>query len=285
MTASTVSRCFHLLLLLFFLPRLAAAATVASVTDGDTVRLSNGDAVRYLGINTPERGQPFYDEARRLNEKLVLGKEVRLEMNGRTRDHYGRLLARIYVGEVLVNARLVAEGLAHVYIMDAFDQAEEWIQLQKTAQGERKGMWRDGVSGPLRITRVNADAPGDDRRNPNGEYVRLCNVSDTPLDLTGFSVQDTARHRYVFPGGILEPGHVATLSSGQGRDTTSNPRSLTFHWGAGPIWNNDEDVASLFAPDGKSIDTFRVGREEAESETPSVRRFLLSVRNLLTLAR
>lgn len=261
---TSLSRYFRLLLFCLVFPQLASAASVASVTDGDTVRLAIGDAVRYLGINTPERGQPFYDEARRLNEKLVLGKEVRLEMNGRARDRYGRLLARVYAGEVLVNARLVAEGLAHVYIMDAFDQAEEWIRLQKTAQAERKGMWRNGVPGPLRITRVNADAPGDDRRNPNGEYVRLCNVSDKPLDLTGFAIQDTARHRYVFPGGILKPGYVATLSSGQGRDTISNPRSLTFHWGAGPIWNNDEDVASLFDLNGKLIDTFRVGGEEAE---------------------
>ncbi len=268
MTSSASFRCrsfFSLCLsLCLVFPQLASAATVVSVTDGDTIKLSDGNSVRYVGINTPERGKPFYEDAKRLNEKLLLGKEVRLELNRRPRDRYGRLLARVYVGDTLVNARLVAEGLAHVYIMDAFDQAEAWIQLQKTAQTQRKGMWREGVPGRLRITRLQADAPGDDRKNPNGEYVRLCNVSDTPLDLTGFALQDNARHRYVFPGGILKPGYVATLNSGPGRNALSNPRSLSFHWGGGPIWNNDEDVATLFAPDGKLIDTFRVGGKEAE---------------------
>lgn len=264
MTLSLFARGFRIFCFLLLLPRLAGAATVASVTDGDTIKLSDGTSVRYVGINTPERGKPFYDEAKQLNERLTRGKEVRLELNSRPRDRYGRTLARVYAGEVLVNAELVAAGLAHVYIMDAFDQAEQWMQLQKKAQTERKGLWRDGVPGPLRITRLQADAPGDDRKNPNGEYLRLCNVGDTPLDLTGFAVQDTARHRYVFPGGMLKPGHVVTLTSGSGRDTTSNPRALTFYWGGGPIWNNDDDTASLFDPQGKLIDSFRVGTEAEE---------------------
>jgi hypothetical protein len=34
-----------------------------------------------------------------------------------------------------------------------------------------------------------------------------------------------------------------------------------FYWGAGPIWNNDKDMALLFDPNGKCIDSFAVRGE------------------------
>jgi len=237
---------------------LVFAATVASVIDGDTIALSDGTKVRYLGVNTPERGQPFYEEAKRFNEQLVQGRAVRLETKGQAPDAYGRRLAYVSVGDVLVNARLIAEGLGHLFVIGSLGRYDEWLQLQKDAQAQRKGMWRPGgVSGPLRITTVHADAEGDDRRNPNGEYVRICNVSDKPVTLEGFSIQDAARHRYVFPNGSLEPGYTTLLLSGRGKDATRHGQ-LRFYWGTGPVWNNAGDTASLFDPDGKLIDSFQV---------------------------
>jgi endonuclease YncB( thermonuclease family) len=53
-------------------------ATVAKVVDGDTIELSDGRKVRYIGINTPERDQPYYQEAAEANRRLVDGKDVQL---------------------------------------------------------------------------------------------------------------------------------------------------------------------------------------------------------------
>ncbi|MBI3795690.1 MAG: lamin tail domain-containing protein [Deltaproteobacteria bacterium] len=240
-----------------FSPSPVFASTVAAVIDGDTVLLTDGTRVRYLGVNTPEHGQPFYEDAKRYNEQLVLHKEVRLERNKPERDAFGRVLAYVYAGDVLVNARLIAEGLGHLFVLGALDRYEEWLRLQTDAQKQHKGIWRlGGVPGPLFITTVHADAEGNDRRNPNGEYVRICNVSAGPVDLKGFAIQDAARHRYVFPEGILDPGYTVLLLSGKGQDTTSRGQ-LRFHWGDGPIWNNDKDTASLFDPSGKLIDSFQ----------------------------
>jgi len=241
----------------FFVPSLARAATVAAVIDGDTIRLSDGRTVRYLGVNTPERGQPFYEEAKRFNEQLVMGKPVRLETSGQRQDQYDRELAYVFVENNLINSQIIAAGWGYVFLLQPVTKANEWLSLQKQAQDQRKGMWRDGVLGPLKITTINADAAGDDRRNPNGEYVRLCNVSANPVPLQGFSVQDAGRRRFVFPSGTLAPGLTALLVSGAGKNATRRGQ-LVFYWGAGPIWNNDDDTASLFAPDGKLIDTFRV---------------------------
>ncbi len=52
--------------------------TVAQVTDGDTIKLTDGRRVRYIGMNTPERGQPYYEQATKTNRQLVEAKEVQL---------------------------------------------------------------------------------------------------------------------------------------------------------------------------------------------------------------
>jgi micrococcal nuclease len=167
------------------------------------------------------------------------------------------------MGEVLVNARMIAEGWGHVFVIGSSNHVQEFLQLQKKAQTQHKGMWRDGISSPLKITTVHVNAAGDDRRNPNGEYVRICNVSDKPLGLQGFSIQDAERHRYAFSSGVLEPGYTALLVSGKGQNTTRRGQ-LIFYWGLGPIWNNDEDTASLFDPEEKLIDTVHIARDMVE---------------------
>lgn len=256
--------------LLFFIvfPSSIGAATVTTVLDGDTIKLSDGTLVRYLGVNTPERGQRFYGEAKRYNEQLVLGKTIRLKADGQGQDAYRRKLAYVYVGNVLVNAQLIAEGWAHLFVIGSLDDYDDWLQLQKKAQAQRKGMWRTGgVIGPLKITTVKADAEGDDRRNLNDEYIRICNVSSDVVELQGFVIQDASGHRYVFPRGQLAPGYTALVLSGKGRNTTRRGQ-LIFHWGSSrPIWNNDRDTALLFHPDGRSIDSFQVHRESAGVRT------------------
>jgi endonuclease YncB( thermonuclease family) len=54
-------------------------AIVDYVIDGDTIEvLMNGRAyrVRYIGVDTPERDEPFYDEATQANRQLVDGQEL-----------------------------------------------------------------------------------------------------------------------------------------------------------------------------------------------------------------
>jgi len=259
---------FSLLLFAFFpfrpFPSPVFAATVAAVIDGDTVILLDGTRVRYAGVNTPERGQPFYEEAKRYNERLVLHKKVRLERHEPGRDAFGRVLAYVYAGNVSVNARLIAEGVGHLFVLGPFGHYREWLRLQKDAQRRHKGMWAaGGVPGPLFVTTVHADAEGDDRRNPNGEYVRICNVSGGPVALQGFRVEDAAGRRYVFPAGALDPGYTVLLLSGTGQDMTRRGQ-LLFYWGDGPVWNNHEDTASLFDPGGKLIDSFHVQGDVSE---------------------
>jgi micrococcal nuclease len=121
---------------------------VVRVDDGDTVQLLDGRRVRYIGIDSPERGEPgkgefLAEEASRFNRALVLGREVRLELETEERDRFGRLLAQVYLKDGLwVNQALVREGLAHVlYQAPNVDKFEELLADQRGAMEKRRGIW------------------------------------------------------------------------------------------------------------------------------------------------
>jgi micrococcal nuclease len=121
---------------------------VASVEDGDSITLENGRRVRYLGIDSPERGgpgkgEPWADEAHRLNRRLVRGQEVRLEYEAERLDRYQRLLARVYLRNGLwVNGELVRKGLAHVLFQAPnTEKFEELLKWQREAMADRRGIW------------------------------------------------------------------------------------------------------------------------------------------------
>lgn len=89
---------------------------VVDVIDGDTIDVLLEDGrearVRYIGIDTPERGDTFYSEASNVNEELVLGKRVTLVRDVSETDRYGRLLAYVFVDELFVNYEIVRRGYA-----------------------------------------------------------------------------------------------------------------------------------------------------------------------------
>ena len=115
---------------------------VTRVIDGDTIVVQGGDRVRYIGIDTPEIGEPYYLEATAKNAELVEGKEVRLEKDVSEKDRYGRLLRYIYVGDLFVNAELVRWGYAraHSYPPDTY-YAELFSQLELEAKQAGRGLW------------------------------------------------------------------------------------------------------------------------------------------------
>ena len=116
---------------------------VVKVTDGDTIDLSNGETVRFSGINTPEKGECYYNEAKQALTELVLDKEVFIERDMTNKDKYNRLLRYVYIDDLMANSYLVQNGYAKVY--DAFKDTTKFYQdLKKdelTAQQNNLGRW------------------------------------------------------------------------------------------------------------------------------------------------
>lgn len=228
-------------------------AKLAEVVDGDTVALTNGREVRYIGINTPERGQPFYDEASAANRQLVEGRELQLELDVETFDQYGRTLGYLWTGGVMVNLEIVRRGFANAFTVPPNVRYEKLFQqAEQEARQAGRGLWADaGI--PLKIIHIEANAPGSDSANPNGEWIEIANQGSQAVQMKGFTLKDEANHIYTFDDFNLAPASSFRLYSGQGQDSQS-----ALYWGLvdSSIWNNDSDAAFLRDTQGALIDTF-----------------------------
>ena len=93
-------------------------AVCTKVVDGDTIYLDNGEKVRFVGVNTPERGVEGYIASKNFVQKLCLNKEVGLDIDdSKHHDKYGRTLAVVIVDGKNVNEMLLKEGLAEIMYM------------------------------------------------------------------------------------------------------------------------------------------------------------------------
>jgi len=122
------------------------SARVLSVHNGDTITVQLEDRkekVRLIGIDAPELDQdPWGIQARDALRGLVDGKTVRLETDITLRDQYRRLLAYVYVGEMLVNLELVRQGQAVLYTLPPnVAHIEEYRQAQQEAREAERGVW------------------------------------------------------------------------------------------------------------------------------------------------
>jgi micrococcal nuclease len=132
-------------LLLSCTPVTEEGVRVIRVIDGDTIEISGGVHVRYIGIDTPETypEMEFYGlEAKAKNIELVEGKLVTLERDVSDTDRYGRLLRYVYVDGVFVNGELVRLGYAEAVAYPP-DTRYQWQleQLEKEAKAAKRGMW------------------------------------------------------------------------------------------------------------------------------------------------
>lgn len=121
---------------------------VVRVIDGDTIVLSNGEHVRYIGIDTPEIGRNgkrpecFAEEAMERNAELVLNKRVTLIADKEERDRYGRLLRYLLVDGKNVNLALVQEGYAkRIYIAPNGALQKDLREAEHAARNAGLGRW------------------------------------------------------------------------------------------------------------------------------------------------
>lgn len=76
------------------------SAKVIKIIDGDTIKVSiNGieESVRFIGINTPEKNEPGFDQATDYTKSMLQNKEIFLEKDESNRDRYNRLLRYIWL--------------------------------------------------------------------------------------------------------------------------------------------------------------------------------------------
>lgn len=252
---------FLFAILALSIPAVAGeVARVADVVDGDTVILEDGRRVRYLGTNTPERGEQLYQQAKDLNRSLVKGKAVRLEFEGdRDSDAYNRLLAYVYAGDQMIGARMIQEGMAHALFIGPEGRHNAMLlRLQAEAKQRGAGIWAgSGRAKELKITSVH---PAD-TTSPAGRgyysYVRIASLGDKAVQLAGYILSDGKKHRFVFPGVLVEPGYTVIVSGRTVTNAKDERGQSVVQWpDQDSVWKPEGGTAYLSDPAGKVIDTF-----------------------------
>jgi micrococcal nuclease len=120
---------------------------VTLIADGDTFDCTGIGRVRFIGMDAPEMGQtPYGTEARtELLRLMPIGTTVRLQRDVTERDVYGRRLAYVWQGTVLMNELMVQRGyaLTAVYPPDtAMIPVIRAAELQ--ARTSVSGLWATG---------------------------------------------------------------------------------------------------------------------------------------------
>ena len=238
-------------------PDPADSVRLVRVLDGDSLVVEIDGAeteVRLLGINTPERDECFDAEAKARTRELAV---ERLRLVGSDEDRFGRLLRYAYAeDDTLINQQLVTEGFA-LALSTGHSLRDEFKAAETEAFRARIGRWSPDACGPaadaaIAISGLEYDAPGDDSRNANGEWVDITNTGAEAGLLSGWEIQDeSSSHRFAFPDGFsLAPGGEVRVSSGCGQPSDDH----LFWCDQDPIWSNGGDTAYLLDASGNVVD-------------------------------
>ena len=214
-------------------------AFVERIIDGDTIVIENKTSVRLLGINSPEKGEIYSEEAEEFLESLVLNKKIELEFGKDKYDRYHRLLAYIFVNRKNVNLELVKEGLANFYFPSGRDINYENF----------KKAWEDCIKKNKNLCEKSKDKCAYcieikefDYKNQIVIFHNKCNFN---CELNGWEIKDEGRKKFIFPEFVLGNKNNVKIKIGEGEDNSN-----TLFWKTETyIWTKSGDT--LFLRDGE----------------------------------
>lgn len=123
-------------LLLF--SKLKSDYWVTYIIDGDTFVLKNGGRIRILGVDTPEKGECGYEQAKARLSDLIMDKSVKLAEE--RLDWYGRKLALVYFKGRLINEILLKEGWG-AYDYSKSSRSSQMLALFRQVKQEKQGIY------------------------------------------------------------------------------------------------------------------------------------------------
>jgi endonuclease YncB( thermonuclease family) len=224
--------------------------TVSSIIDGDTILLANGDKVRLIGVDAPEKNQPYFKEVIIELEKLK-GKQVKLVRDKTNKDRYGRLLRYVFLGDYFVNLELLRNGLAYAYVVAPDDKyAEEFFAAEKFARENKLGIWNNSEFAEcIFLDEFHFDAKGEDSVNLNDEYVIFQNRCPFSINMNSWTLADRGFNKLIFFNFSLPAGAKVKIFSGNGTNS-----DFKIYWNSKyPVWNNDGDTLILRDEKGKLV--------------------------------
>lgn len=178
------------------------SVNVTRVIDGDTVVVS-GDSigndvhVRMLGMNTPEKKQPYHDEAMNFLKQWQ-GKEIQLEEHGK--DKYQRTLGYIFYNGELLNKKQLEMGYANLYYYGTDKYYSEMKKAEQNARNAGIGLWKTSLNfGCIELVKLKYIEDG--KRCTNNEQLILnnkCQPMNTILKDDANHIEDISLNSGLF---------------------------------------------------------------------------------------
>lgn len=127
---------------------------VVGVADGDTLTVLDSrkrqHKVRLVGIDAPEKAQPFGERSKQSLSDLAYNRNVQVQTH--KRDRYGRVLGKVLLNGIDLNLVQINRGLAWHYKAYAREQTPDdrnrYAASEEVAVSNRRGLWRDAEPKP-----------------------------------------------------------------------------------------------------------------------------------------
>jgi len=114
---------------------------VNRVIDGDTL-VCNNETIRLLGIDTPEKGEPFSEQATDFL-KQVEDKEIETLRDWDDEGKYYRKLRYIFYENRLINIEILENGLGKAFMTEDLKYEDKLLKAEKFAKDNCLGIWKD----------------------------------------------------------------------------------------------------------------------------------------------
>lgn len=215
---------------------------ITRVIDGDTVvTLINGEeqSIRLLGINTPERGEVYYEEAKDFLQGLVGNKSVKLVFGKQKYDLYQRMLGYLYIGEENINIKLVEKGFANSYFPSGKD----------IYYNSFKEAWEECLEKNINLCEKSENICVNcielKEFNYKSQEVVFYNKCDFDCELTNWKIKDEGRKNFIFEDFVLESKKEVLIKVSDGEDN----EDILFWKDEDYVWTSTGD--SLFLRDSE----------------------------------
>ena len=113
---------------------------VINIADGDTLVIQHGYdeiKIRLYEIDTPELDQPYGNEAKQALYDLAFNKTVTVTIE--TIDDYGRIVGKVYIRGLDVNAELIKQG--HAWVFRKYAKDKSLYDMEQAARQNQLGLW------------------------------------------------------------------------------------------------------------------------------------------------
>jgi len=160
---------------------------VSKVVDGDTIKDLSGNSYRLLGINTPEKAKPYYQEAKNFLIEGIENKSVEVLRDATDKDQYGRKLRYVFYDNRLINVEILEKGFATSFMLDSLIYENKLKTAENFAKENQIGLWE-------RSSDICASCISLEKLEPIEDYFIIKNNCNHNCILAGWLVKDDANH-------------------------------------------------------------------------------------------